>query len=131
MELALYWLNSQDLGGLRKDPEGFNAVHNEFIAVFREEERHRSNQLSPRADAMQHAWQTKGFFYQYALNLRIGCINLFQTQVLPLFKPEFVLDATFVKHIMPLWSTDGEQVLAQKVHDKGRYDQAIQEMFER
>ena len=130
MELTPYWLNNQDLGGLRENPEEFNAVHNEFIAIFREEERRQSNHLSPRADAMQHAWQTNGFFYQHSLNLRIGCINLFQTRVLPLFKPEFVLDPTFVKHMMPLWSMDGEELLARKMHDKDRYDQAVQKIFE-
>ena len=61
---------------------------------------------------MQQAWETKAFFYQYSLNKRIGCIYLFQFQVLPLFEPEFVLDPTFVRHIMPLWSIDGERALA-------------------
>lgn len=130
MELTPYWLNSQDLGGLREHPEGFNAVHDEFMATFREEERRQSDQHLPRANAMQQAWQTKGFFYQHSLNLKIGCIGLFQYQVLPLFKPEFVLDPTFVRHMMPLWSTDGEQVLARKMEDKEGYDQAVQEMFE-
>ena len=130
MELTPWWLSNQDLDDLRVDPGEFEAVHNEFMAILREEEHLRSNQLSPRADTMQQTWQTKGFFYQNAINHRIGCINLFQSQVLPLFEPEFVCDPTFITHTMPLWSTDGKQVLAQKMEDKNRYDQALQEMFE-
>jgi hypothetical protein len=131
MEVAPYWLNpGQDLGDLGSHPEGFNAVHDEFTAIFREEEHCQSEQLSPRAEAMRQAWETKAFFYQHSLNERIGCIYLFQFQVLPLFEPEFVLDPTFVRHIMPLWSIDGERALAQKTRDKDRYHQAVQELFE-
>jgi len=129
MELTPFWLNGQDLDGLSKEPDKFDTVHKEFVAIFREQERRQFSTSSPRADVMQRAWEQKAFFYYHSLRMRIGCVNIFQHQVLPLFKTEFVFKPSFAEHLMPLWSMDGEQMLYQKTLDKKKYDIELQERF--
>lgn len=129
MELTPFWLDSRDLDGLSTDPDRFDPVHREFVSIFREQERCQFNGSSPRADAMQRAWEQKSFFYYHSLRMRIGCVNIFQHQVLPLFKTEFAFKPSFAEHLMPLWSTDGEQMLRQKTLDKEKYDLELQQQF--
>ncbi|MCJ1446450.1 MAG: hypothetical protein MMC23_006955 [Stictis urceolatum] len=76
-ELTPYWLSNKVLDELKEDPERFKAVHDEFDTIFREE-CHLLKLPISRADAMQQAWLTIGFFFQHSLSLEIGCVTLFQ-----------------------------------------------------
>ena len=126
MELTPYWLTSEGIEEL-KGSEGFNTIHDEFNTIFREE-CHRLELPLSRADTMQQAWQTMGFFFQYSLNLKNGCILILE-QVLSRFKPGFEFNTAFNDHLAPLWATDGEEVLVRKLADKEQYDQQIQKIF--
>ena len=127
MQLAPHWLSNQTLDGLMKDTTDFAQTHDEFIGVYRDEERDGSSLASPRADLMDRAWRTGAYFYYHALEIKTGSINTFSKCVRPLYVKE--VGSAFYDYFSAFWATNSQGTLARKLQDRASYDARLQAQF--
>ena len=127
-----YWLTGRGVDQLTEyHLNEFNKMREEFMSVFQAEERllNPDQQASPLADAMQHGWDVKGFFYFHALESTTGLVNIFHQHLRPIFGPLHVGLDSFQAMFSLYWNRGADQILATKLQHKVEYDAQLQDLF--
>jgi len=129
-----YWLSVDAIDNIRENMAVDAKVHETYMDIFREEERHCIHEHSLQLPlSIQEAWES-GSCWLY------GCITSIDGT--PHFAEEHICEGLGIKLSLNeetrcaavmsrLWSRDSDDIVRQKLHDKAEYDKAMVRPFSR
>lgn len=131
-----YWITDRAVDQLYGDElPSFENAFQEFMDVFKEEEKSSSpvyGDATYRTDIMRKGWKIGNFWYFEALQSPKGLYNLFRRNMQPMFDAQRHSNMDgFTDIVSPYWAPDAREVVAEKLADKKKYEQELQELFEK
>ncbi|KAE8356063.1 hypothetical protein BDV28DRAFT_7353 [Aspergillus coremiiformis] len=124
-----YWLTGCAIDGIEgQNLDQFDQVRQEFIHIFKEEERATPAQAYHHiilSKVMQDMWDSKGVWFWYCLSSVNAMYFLLETHLLP--PKSLSLEAERI--VSRFWSRNAEDVVRQKLADKQAYDDELRELF--
>ncbi|KMP06737.1 hypothetical protein CISG_06268 [Coccidioides immitis RMSCC 3703] len=132
-----YWLTSQAVDVI--DPEAYNALRQEFMQIFTEEERdisharileHHSEKDFNCSSIMNKCWESGTFWYILALRSPTGLHSIFYKHIQPIFEKGHFQDSNFFLMMHKYWSRDASDLPVQKITDRKAYLDKLQEAFD-
>lgn len=123
------WLTSQAVDMI--DPEGYNAIREEFMAIFEEEEKnYPATYELRRADILKMGWDRGTFWYTLALQSPTGLHALFYNRIRPPYSEEHEGNPNFFIIVCQYWVCNARNFIKAKLKDKETYDDELRAQFE-
>ncbi|EEH34211.2 hypothetical protein PAAG_05260 [Paracoccidioides lutzii Pb01] len=131
-----HWLTSQAVDVI--DPEAYNALRQEFMQIFAEEEReisharilkHDSDKDFKCSSMMNKCWESGTFWYTLALQSPTGLHAIFYKHIQPIFAEAHYRDSNFFLMMHKYWSRDASDFPVQKIIDRDAYLEELRRAF--
>lgn len=129
-----HWLLVDAIDEVSDRFDDFGNVHDLFISILKEEEKFGSAEHGVSlAAAIQDAWTSSAcWFYRCFTSINgLGCCledHLYRKFD---FEPSLVEETRLARIMSSRWSADSEAFVAQKLHDKARYDDDLARHFDK
>lgn len=134
MQLPPYWLTSRavdqfyDAAGVAE----YEAVLEQYLAVYAEEERQRDCRgLVVEANVQRAVWKRGSFWYFQALLIPKGMYTIFNRHVQPLFNKDHADLKIFDEVFFWYWGLRVQALIDRKLEDKQVYTKRVNEAWQR
>lgn len=124
-----YWLTGRAIDQVSEHLDEYDAVRQEFMDIFEEEER----KISPTqhnmsiARTMHNAWESKRVWFWNCLLSVNGMSSLFEDYIYPMFSPKS-LNTMEVMSIF--WRVNSSEIVAKKLADKEQFSERLRRVFD-
>lgn len=130
-----YWITNRAVDEIYDDElPRFETAFKEFMDIFEQEEKSSPSTYgcaTYRTDIMRKGWKIGNFWYFEALQSPKGLFNLFRHNIQPMFNPHRDNIDGSTDIVSPYWALDAREVVATKLEDEKKYEQELQELFEK
>lgn len=126
MQTPPYWLTSKSIDGLGDpaDRKEYDAVLEEYLSIYEEEEKRRGGP-SRRADMQRQTWRSGGFWYFKAATMPKPMYNLFNWHVQPLYNEEHPDLLIFDQVFHWYWGIQAAEFIKTKLDERETYIQDV------
>jgi hypothetical protein len=121
------WLTNQAIDEM--DADQYEKVHQEFMDIFEEEERHLGTCTTAVSSVLRLGWEKGTFWFAAALRSPTGLFRVFYDHIQPRFAKGHENDEDFYRISMYYWTENTWDFIREKVQDKVEYDKQLQEVF--
>ncbi|OAA63531.1 Aminoglycoside phosphotransferase [Niveomyces insectorum RCEF 264] len=125
------WLSGHCLDEIKDHREEYDALRNEFVSLFEEEEKAVSRQgTTERTQILRAGWDSSAFWYFQALDAPSALLSVFMFSIRRLFMDyRSIAEEACDRTLGSLWDRNVDEFIADKVKEQEEYNGRVREIF--